>query len=115
MNGNSPANNWAHGKGSFDPNVIRYWTERNRFRDDYYVKDIDTYLRSIISADIDIIPLSDVVMSKRNDNLLVVIDVQGFELDVVRGIDWDHPPAYIVLEDDLNKTGPISEYLGMQG
>ncbi len=115
MNGDGPANNWAHGQGSFDPNVIKYWIERNRFRGDDYVRNIDTYLQSIISVDVDIIPLSDIAMSRQNDNLLVVIDVQGFELDVVRGIDWNHPPAYIVLEDDLNKSGPISEYLGSQG
>ena len=50
-------------------------------------------------------------MSRQNDNLLVVIDVQGFELDVIRGIDWSYPPAYIVVEDDLKKSGPISECL----
>ena len=115
MNGNGPANNWAHGQGSFDPNVIRYWIERNRFRGDEYVRNIDIYLRSVISIDVDIIPLSDIAMSQKNDNLLVVIDVQGFELDVIRGINWDHPPAYIVLEDDLNKSGPISEYLAVRG
>jgi FkbM family methyltransferase len=115
MNGNGPANNWAHGQGSFDPNVIRYWIERNRFRGEDYVSNIDTFLRSIISVDVDIIPLSDIEMSRQNDNLLVVIDVQGFELDVIRGIDWDHPPAYIVLEDDLNRSGPISDYLALRG
>jgi FkbM family methyltransferase len=113
MNGNGPANNWAHGQGSFDPNVVRYWIERNRFRGEDYVKNIETYLQSIISIDVDIIPLSEIAMSQQNDNLLIVIDVQGFELEVIRGIDWKHPPAYIVLEDDLNKSGPISEYLAL--
>jgi FkbM family methyltransferase len=115
MNGNGPANNWAHGQGSFDPNVVKYWIERNRFRGEDYIRNIDIYLQSIISIDVDIVPLSDVVMSRQNDNLLVVIDVQGFELDVIRGIDWGHPPAFIVIEDDLNKSGPISEYLALQG
>jgi FkbM family methyltransferase len=114
MNGNGPANNWAHGQGSFDPDVIRYWIERNKFRGEDYVNNIDTFIRSIISADVDIVPLSDIAMSRQNDNLLIVIDVQGFELDVIRGIDWDHPPAYIVLEDDLDKAGPISEYLALR-
>jgi FkbM family methyltransferase len=115
MNGNGPANNWAHGQGSFDPNVVKYWIERNRFRGEDYVRNIDTYLQSIISIDVDIVPLSDIAMSRQNDNLLVVIDVQGFELDVICGIDWSHPPAFIVLEDDLNKSAPISEYLALQG
>jgi FkbM family methyltransferase len=115
MNGNGPANNWAHGQGSFDRDVVKYWIERNRFRGEDYVRNIDTYLQSIISIDVDIVPLSEIAMSRHNDNLLIVIDVQGFELDVIRGIDWRYPPAYIVLEDDLNKSGPISEYLALQG
>ena len=70
---------------------------------------------SIVSIEVDIVPLSDIAMSQQNDNLLVVIDVQGFELEVIRGIDWRHPPAFIVLEDDLDKAGPISAYLALQG
>ena len=115
MNGDGPPNDWAHGQGSFDPNVIKYWIERNRFRGEEYVRNIDTYLQSIISTEVDIVPLSEIALSRENDNLLVVIDVQGFELEVIRGIDWSRPPAYIVLEDDLNKSGPISQYLGLQG
>jgi len=115
MNGDGPANNWAHGQGSFDPNVVRYWIERNRFRGEEYVKNIDIYLQSIVSIDVEIVSLSDVAMSRQNDNLLIVIDVQGFELEVIRGIDWNCPPAFIVLEDDLNKSGPISEYLAARG
>jgi len=115
MNGDGPANDWAHGQGSFDPNVVRYWIERNRFRGEDYVRNIDTYLQSIIAIDVEILPLSDIAMSRQNDNLLIVIDVQGFELDVIRGIAWNYPPAFIVLEDDLNKSGPISEYLASRG
>jgi FkbM family methyltransferase len=115
MNGDGPPNNWAHGQGSFDPNIVKYWIERNRFRGEDYVRNIDTYLQSIISIEVDIVPLSDIAMSRQNDNLLVVMDVQGFEMDVIRGIDWSHPPAFIVLEDDLNKADPISKYLESRG
>ncbi|MGE3781711.1 MAG: FkbM family methyltransferase [Alphaproteobacteria bacterium] len=115
MNGDGPANNWAHGQGSFDPDVIRYWIERNRFRGEDYISNIDTFIRSITFVDVDVVTLSEIAMSRENDNLLVVIDVQGFELDVIRGIDWDYPPAYIVLEDDLNKAGPIGDYLAVRG
>jgi FkbM family methyltransferase len=115
MNGDGPPNNWAHGQGSFDPNVVKYWIERNRFRGEDYVRNIDKYLGAIISEDVEIIRLSDVEMSGRDENLLLVIDVQGFELDVIRGIDWRHPPAYILLEDDLNKSGPIGKYLSSRG
>lgn len=115
MNGNGPANDWAHGQGSFDPDVIKYWIERNRFRGEEYVRNIGTYMAAIISTDVDIIRLADISLSKQKGNLLLVIDVQGFELEVIRGIDWSFPPAYIVLEDDLNQAGPISKYLASRG
>ncbi len=115
MNGDGPRNNWAHGQGSFDPNVVKYWIERNKFRGEDYVRNIDNYIRAIKSIDVEIVRLSDIEMSDDNDNLLLVIDVQGFELNVIRGIDWSRPPAYIVVEDDLNKAGPIDKYLGAKG
>ncbi len=115
MNGDGPPNNWAHGQGSFDPNVVRYWIERNKFRGEDYVRNIDNYIGAIRSVYVEMIRLSDIEMSQQNDNLLLVIDVQGFELDVIRGIDWSHSPAYIVVEDDLNKSGPIDKYLSSRG
>jgi FkbM family methyltransferase len=115
MNGDGPPNNWAHGQGSFDLNVVKYWIERNRFRGEHYIRNMDKYTESIISINVEIICLSDVEMSNDNDDLLLVIDVQGFELDVIRGLDWRYPPAYIVVEDDLNKSGSINKYLSAKG
>jgi hypothetical protein len=34
---------------------------------------------------------------------------------VIRGIDWSHPPAYIVVEDYLNEASPIDKYLIARG
>jgi len=115
MNGDGPPNDWAHGQGSFDLSVVKYWIERNKFRGEHYVNNVDKYIESIISINAEIIRLSDIEMSNENDNLLLVIDVQGFELEVIRGIDWRYPPAYIVAEDDLNKAGPIQKYLSSRG
>lgn len=115
MNGDGPRNNWAHGQGSFDRSIIEYWIERNRFRGEDYVRNIGIYYDSIKSLDVDICRLADVELSQAHENLLVVLDVQGFEFDVIRGIDWSHPPAYIVFEDDLDKSGPIDKYLDSKG
>jgi|SRR5437868_1856492 len=76
---------------------------------------LDNYIDSIISIDVEIIRVSDIEMSSQNDNLLLNIDVQGFELDVIRGIDWSRPPAYIVVEDYLNEASPIDNYLSARG
>ena len=115
MNGDGPPNNWAHGQGSFDLDVVKYWIERNRFRGENYVRNVDKYIEFITSINVEIIRLSDIEMSAENENLLLVIDVQGFELDVIGGIDWRYPPAYIVVEDDLNKSGSIEKYLIPRG
>jgi hypothetical protein len=110
MNGDGPPNNCAHGQRSFDPNVVKCWIERNKFRGEDYVRNVDNYIVSIKSIYVQIIPLSDIEMSGQNDNPLLVIDVQGF-----RGIDWGHPPAYIVIEGDLNKSCPVDRYLSSRG
>jgi FkbM family methyltransferase len=115
MDGTGPANRWAHGQGSFDRNVVAYWIERNRFRGDDYVRNLGRYHAAIRSFEVNMVRLADIEFARTNNNMLLVIDVQGFELEVLRGIDWNHPPAYIMLEDDLNKSGPIEEYLGSNG
>jgi hypothetical protein len=115
MNGDGPANNWAHGQGSFERKTIEYWIQRNKFRGEEYVRNIDTYLSSISSTDVDVVRMTDIETSKDYENLLVVIDVQGFELDVIRGIDWGYPPAFIVFEDDMGKAAPVETYLTARG
>jgi hypothetical protein len=47
------------------------------------------------------IRLADLDLAKSNENLLIVIDAQGFELQVISGVDWNFPPAFIVFEDDI--------------
>lgn len=115
MNGDGPANNWAHGQGSFDRRIVEYWIERNRFRGEEYVRNIDTWRASIVATDVDVVALADIELSRDYENLLIVVDVQGAELDVIRGIDWRHPPAYIVFEDDRRKAGPVEAYLTARG
>lgn len=115
MNGTGPANNWAHGQGSFNKNIVRYWIDRNKFRGEEYVKNIDVYYDAIRSMEVRVVRLADIELARSGNNLLLVIDVQGFELNVIRGIDWSHRPEYIVFEDDLNRSGPIDEYLGSRG
>jgi len=115
MNGDGPANDWAHGQGSFDRDVIAYWIEQNRFRGETYVKNIARYHAAIRSVEVAIVRLGDLPLARDHANLLVVIDVQGFELEVIRGIDWEHPPAYVVFEDDLRRGAPIDAELRARG
>jgi FkbM family methyltransferase len=109
MNGNGPKNNWAHGQGSFDRETIVHWINNNSFRGEDYCKNIPFFISSIASIEIRIRPAGDIIPNV--DNLLVVIDVQGFEIDVLNGINWDFPPKYIILEDDLENSSGITDYM----
>ena len=99
MNGDGPQNNWAHGQGSFDKEIVKYWIIENSFRGINYVKNIPLYINSIISIDVFTSKLSE-FQSSSNDQLLV-IDVQGFEQSVLKSVDWKNSPKYILIEDDL--------------
>jgi FkbM family methyltransferase len=112
MNGDGPNNNWAHGQGSFDKNIIIHHINQNKFRGKDYVKNIPNYINAIQSIETKIIRLMDLNLDDLNfDNFLLVIDVQGFEIEVLKGIDWRRPPRFIVFEDDLNNGKLIHNYL----
>lgn len=114
MNGDGPHNNWAHGQGSFNYNTVVYWINQNRFRGKYYVEQIHFYIASIQSVSLQIKPICEIVTT--HPNQLLVMDVQGFELEVLKGVDWySNPPAHILLEDDLGKTSQITAFLFEKG
>ena len=50
---------------------------------------------------------------------LLLIDVQGFELEVLKGMNWNNSPDFIVYEDDLkiynNKSNLIRKILKKKG
>ena len=41
--------------------------------------------------------------------------VQGFESEVLDGIDWKNPPEWIVVEDDLGKSFDHIAYFSKRG
>lgn len=113
MNGDGPLNDWAHGQGSFDRETIEYWIDMNAFRGDEYKKNIPYFKSSIESMEISCLPLSGIPIKRRLrvKNFLLCIDAQGFELSVLKGIDWSCGPKYILFEDDLNNGGLVLQYL----
>lgn len=102
MDGNGPPNKWAHGQGSFNIESIHYWIEQNKFRGSNYRLNIDKYKSSVLSEEVKQVTLAQIV----NDNViknfgLLIVDVQGAELEVVKSLDgslaW---PSIIVCETD---------------
>jgi FkbM family methyltransferase len=114
MNGDGPKNDWAHGQGSFDKATVIYWIHQNSFRGKEYVANIDRYVRSITSIEVDVVR-TDSLLEKNRCGLLLVVDVQGFESEVLDGVDWRNPPEWIVVEDDLGKSFDFIAYFSQRG
>lgn len=112
MDGSGPKNQWAHGQGSSNKATIIYGIYNNSFRGSTYRKNIASYIDSIISATSTMIPISDLCESDRET--LLVIDVQGYEFDVLLGIDTNKCPKYIMVEDEFHDNR-ISPYLSELG
>jgi FkbM family methyltransferase len=110
MNGDGPNNDWAHGQGSFSKDIVKYWIDENKFRGSSYIRDIKKYYNSIESIELKSIKTSDLIPNHKN--ILVVIDVQGFEINVLNGIDFkNNPPKYIIAEDDINKDNALENFM----
>jgi FkbM family methyltransferase len=114
MNGSGPKNDWAHGQGSFYKESVEYWIDQNAFRGHKYIENIPTYKNSIFKTLVNCIPLKNIYISNTSMNLLV-IDVQGAELEILLGVDWSTPPDFIYYEQDIKREKLIDELLLYMG
>jgi FkbM family methyltransferase len=115
MNGNGPMNNWAHGQGSFSKDTIIYWINKNSFRGSRYIDRIPFYINSIVCDSVDSIYARDLLHGKNLHNALLLIDVQGYELEVLKSLDFENSPRYIIYEDDQGNRDNIASYLIANG
>ncbi len=113
MNGDGPQNNWAHGQGSFDRQSVVYWIEKNSFRGKEYQSQIPHFIESIASMKVPVITASRLLPDA--SNVLLVIDVQGFEMDVLKGVDWTRAPHFVIYEDDKGSDMAIASFLEKRG
>jgi FkbM family methyltransferase len=109
MNGDGPSNNWALGQGSFSKEVVVYWIHSNSFRGLEYKNKIKDWILNIKEINVPITPTS-YYIPNNNKNIFLAIDVQGFEIEVLKGLDWNNSPKYIMIEEDLNDK-KAREYL----
>lgn len=114
MNGDGPPNNWAHGQGSFSREIVEFWIKQNSFRGETYRANINRYLGAIRETVVNVMPLRSLALGAV-DNTLLVIDVQGAELDVLLGVNWRRRPNWVILEQDLDDVGMTNDFLGALG
>ncbi len=100
MGGKGPSKDWAHGQGSFSKEVVIHWIKKNKSRGKEYIKNINKFINSIKFQEIKTKKISFIKIPKDHISLMI-IDVQGFELEVLKGVNWTNSPDYIVYEDDL--------------
>ena len=105
MNGNGPENDWAKGQGSFSKSHVVYWIWQNTFRGELYRSKVSEWIDSICCQSVQLVKTSALLAGFDPSRTLVVIDTQGFELDVVLGLDCESMPRWVVIEQD---TGSLS-------
>ena len=117
MDGDGPPNRWAHGQGSFDRATVEHWIRANEFRGESYRQRVPFFLESIACADVPMRPAHEILdgVPERAGEVLLVIDVQGAEMEVLKSIDWSRPPQCVVVEDDLGRGAAISSFLHSHG
>jgi FkbM family methyltransferase len=116
MDGDGPPNKWAHGQGSFDRKIVEEWIHRNSFRGAAYRERIPEFINSIQE---DLVPVKPVAECFTNANpgqlRLLVIDAQGFEYEVLSGLDWANPPDFVICEDDRKSGKKVAKLLIKNG
>jgi FkbM family methyltransferase len=101
MNGDGPQNNWALGQGSFSKSTVVFWIHQNCFRGEAYRERLNEWIDSIEETTVPMVTTDSLIDDDPN-NTLVVIDVQGYESEVVRGLDKSRLPRWIVIEEDTD-------------
>lgn len=103
MNGNGPPNDWAMGQGSSSRATVVYWIWQNSFRGDAYTERIPEWISAIRSISVPVV-LTDDVMPRTDGDVLMVVDVQGMELEVLQGLSLARLPRWIIVEEDAGDT-----------
>jgi len=96
---NGPQNNWLHGQGSFSKSFIINEIKKNYLRGINYKKNINKLIQSIKFKKVKSIKISDIKINNNTQNLLV-IDVQGFEYEVLKSINFKSQKFDLIYFED---------------
>ena len=99
MNGSGPPNDWAKRQGSSSRATVVYWIWKNAFRGGAYAAKIPDWIASIRRTKVPVVETQELLAGVEGDVLLVV-DVQGMEWEVLRGLSQENLPKWVVIEED---------------
>jgi hypothetical protein len=100
INSKGQKNYWLHGQGSFDKKNIENVIDKNCFRGDKFKKNVEKLKNNIVSELVLPFELKNLNFPKDSVNLLV-IDVQGFELEVLLSLSFNEKKQMLLKK--LNK------------
>ena len=95
-------NDWAYGLGSLKKKNVISAIEKNDFRGIKYKKKIPEFKKLIISEKVKPFKISEINFPKNFINLLV-IDVQGHEINVIKSINFKKQKIDYIYYEDENK------------
>ena len=99
LGGDKEEDNWLHGLGSFNKNLVEKAIDDNSFRGKRYNKNIQKLKENIVFESVKGFKLKNLNFPNNTVNLLV-IDVQGSELQVLKSLSFKEKIDYIVYEDE---------------
>jgi FkbM family methyltransferase len=102
MNGDGPPNNWALGQGSTSRATVVHWIHMNAFRGAAYRAAVPEWIAAIESVTVPAVRTDELIPDA--ENVLLVVDVQGHEAEVIRGLDPERLPRWVVIEEDTGDT-----------
>lgn len=104
MDGDGPMNRWAHGQASLSRDCIVSWIYSNQFRGRHYRANMQRYINSIQQLSMITTSLARLAESCQFTEIeLLVIDVQGAELEVLSSLhQLSSLPRFLLYEDDTS-------------
>jgi FkbM family methyltransferase len=104
-------NNWAMGQGSLSRATVEMWIEQNAFRGHEYRRNIQRYRDNIVCKKLKGQSLASIFAGNNISQFcILVVDVQGAELDVLTSLEKSPAmPNIILYESDSSTDNSIKE------
>jgi FkbM family methyltransferase len=112
MHGEGPLDDWALGCIAATRAQLVQAIHRNDVRGQAYRMQKEGFIRAIQSIEVEAVRTAE-LLDQGGGTTLLVVDVEGNELDVLQGLDSNQLPDWIVLETNSGASSPTEYLLGL--